>query len=106
MIDFRKNWHLWHSVSINVRHQNQIRVIYLPEEQYSAYRTNPKHSHFLFQYFAILANREIKKRRGQSEKKTKNVKCKILFYEQVTNRAKFDLAACPRPLISGSDLSA
>ena len=50
--------------------------------------------------------REIKKRRGQSKKKTKNVKCKILFYEQVTNRAKFDLAACPRPLISGSDLSA
>ena len=29
VIDFRKNWHLWHSVSIYVRHQNQIRVIYL-----------------------------------------------------------------------------
>ena len=54
VIDFRKNWHLWHSVSINVRHQNQIRVIYLLEEQYSAYHRTLNILTFFFNFAIAL----------------------------------------------------
>ena len=69
VIDFRKNWHLWHSL-VDKCSSPESNSSYLLTRRTVLSLPNPKHSHFLFKKNSLQYPPRIEKkknRRGQSE---------------------------------------